>query len=578
MILGAFVSSSEVGVYQVATRITLLATFAIAPLTAALAPRVAHLWEHADRTSLARHYVQLTSWTWRLSLPVLTVLLLVPGPALRVFGEGFDAGTSTVVILAGGALAETLAAPSAVVLNQIGRNRLNMVLNVLALGIDVGLNLVLIPVLGIEGAALAWAVALVVPGAMRVISVRRLATGVAPWSRVHAGAALAALVAGLVAWPVTQALGSGGPGTFVAGTAAVVCVYVPIVVVVATRPEEREAAHALALRVTGWIPRPSWARRLRTRVRLRRLPAGRRPLRVAELISPLRYDILVRASFFRLAREHVALRRDDFPAFLRLVKQTPTAPGSTWSRSSPSASIPRTPQRPTRPSNGVSVAHWRCWMPMSSMGSTIGTRSRWDAFLRGSRSTAGRSSTTATSRSTAVIGWRCSTSTDARSSPRRSPPGPARRPARQHLRPRRRARRTGVRLLAVRVLGPGLTSHPAVSTSGGRPPCWDRPPASKGTSVRTRAAEDGRDRLDEESEVEQRGPLVYVLQVEVDPPSKSMLERPTDLPDRRWSRLDVHARHSRGVYCRHSAGSGGLGPTRLISAARTTRAGAAHPG
>jgi hypothetical protein len=62
--------------------------------------------------------------------------------------------------------------------------------------------------------------------------------------------------------------------------------------------------------------------------RLRRLARfayqpGREPIRIDDLISPLRYDIAVRERYFAVVRERRALAEEDFPAFVELSRQQP---------------------------------------------------------------------------------------------------------------------------------------------------------------------------------------------------------------------------------------------------------------
>ena len=45
VLLGAMVATEDVGVYQVATRAVMACMIVITPLTASMAPRIAHHWE-----------------------------------------------------------------------------------------------------------------------------------------------------------------------------------------------------------------------------------------------------------------------------------------------------------------------------------------------------------------------------------------------------------------------------------------------------------------------------------------------------------------------------------------------------
>src|SRR2546427_30672 len=59
--------------------------------------------------------------------------------------------------------------------------------------------------------------------------------------------------------------------------------------------------------------------------RLKRLAyePGREPVRIDDLVSPLRYDVLVRERYFAFLREHRALAAEDFQAFAELSRSQP---------------------------------------------------------------------------------------------------------------------------------------------------------------------------------------------------------------------------------------------------------------
>ena len=323
IILGAFVASEEIGVYQVATRVVLLATFAVAPLTASLAPRVADSWRRGNGGDVRDQYLTLTSWTWRLSLPVFLVLIAFTEPVLQIFGDEFSTGTTVALTLIAGGLVETLAAPASVVLNQVGRNRLNMVFALGALAVDVGLALLLIPSLGIEGAAIAWTVSLGVFGIVRMIAVRRLVTGCFPWSRSHTKGAVAAIVALLAGLGFGAVVSLAPFFQVVCGGLVILVVYLGVILALGLSDEDRRLLRSFGGSVAKLpIFRTGPLRRIRDRSATRNLEVPTGPTSIDRLISPLRYDILVRAGFFELARSNRDLIESDVPGLIQMAKQT----------------------------------------------------------------------------------------------------------------------------------------------------------------------------------------------------------------------------------------------------------------
>jgi len=305
ILLGALVAAEEVGVYQVATRAVVACMIVITPLTASMAPRIAHHWEKRDVDRVAENYGDVLRWTWRLTIMPLALLFGAPAAVLACFGPGFAEGITVVLILGSDALVEALAAPSAVLLNQIGRNRLNMVINVSALIGNIALNLVLIPRFGIAGAAVAWMLTLLVPGLIRIAVVRRLVTHQWPLRRPHLVSAGAALVAFLL---IRLLVGTTALEDLVvlALAAVIVGVVYPLIVVRAgLEDDEAKTVHSLAVRARREVSvRLPVVRRWVNRWRVRRLRPGTEPIPVDQLISPHRSDILARMSVFDLAAEH----------------------------------------------------------------------------------------------------------------------------------------------------------------------------------------------------------------------------------------------------------------------------------
>ncbi|MGH9246822.1 MAG: flippase [Acidimicrobiales bacterium] len=198
VLLGIFLPSAEVGVYQIASRLVLLATLAATSINASFAPRIADLWRRGRLDSLERSYVAAASWILRLSLPVFVALVVMPRELLVIFGSGFTIGASVTVILVVGMATDSATGPCGLMLNHTGRVALNMVDNIGVLIANVLLNLYLIPRYGIEGAAVGWTISLVAVNLARLGQVRAT-MGMLPFGRASLKGLVAATSAGTVA-------------------------------------------------------------------------------------------------------------------------------------------------------------------------------------------------------------------------------------------------------------------------------------------------------------------------------------------------------------------------------------------
>jgi O-antigen/teichoic acid export membrane protein len=248
IILGIFRPAREVGVYQVATRLTVLATIVLFPIATSFAPQIADLYRRGNLDRLARLYAVVTSWTLRLSLPGFLVLVLFPRPLLHIFGRGFTSAATVTVVLAIGQMFDVATGPTGYMLVMSGRPYLTMANNVFALVLNIGLNIALIPHFGIRGAAVAWAVSIALINVSKVIQV---------WVtlRMHAFdigflrgciAAAIAFAAGLVV-----KAGLRGFAGLIAGTLVIGAVYVAALLALGLREEDRIVLRRLGERLTS---------------------------------------------------------------------------------------------------------------------------------------------------------------------------------------------------------------------------------------------------------------------------------------------------------------------------------------
>ncbi len=322
VLLGAMVAAADVGVYQVATRAVMACMIVVTPLTAAMAPRIAHHWEMRDMDQVAESYGYVLRWTWRLTIMPLALVFGAPAAVLGFFGPGFSEGVVVILVLGSAALVEALAAPSAVLLNQTGHNRLNMKINVSALLGNIALNLALIPPFGITGAALAWMLTLLVPGLVRITVVRRLVTHEWPLRRPHLVSAGAAVIACLLIRLLTSTTSLAGILTLALAAVIVALVYPPLVLKAGLTRDERKTARSVSVRARRELSvRVPVLRRWVNRWRVRRLLPGAEPLPVDRLISPHRSDILARKAVFDLAAEHRGIL--DTEEFFDLAAESP---------------------------------------------------------------------------------------------------------------------------------------------------------------------------------------------------------------------------------------------------------------
>ncbi|MDL2409527.1 oligosaccharide flippase family protein [Rhizobium calliandrae] len=173
VVVGIFLDPTEVAVYFAAAKIMALVHFVYFAVKAAIGPRFAAIIAANDRTKLAAFATEAARWTFFPALAVGLTVLAAGQFLLSLFGTSFAKGEAVIAILLAGVLAKALVGPAEVLLMMADRQMLCVYLYAAALVANIGLNIVLIPNFGIEGAAFAVASAMVIEAVLLHIIVRR---------------------------------------------------------------------------------------------------------------------------------------------------------------------------------------------------------------------------------------------------------------------------------------------------------------------------------------------------------------------------------------------------------------------
>jgi O-antigen/teichoic acid export membrane protein len=207
LLLGRLRTAAEVGVYTIVQRLLSPAQTVSTATGQMFAPRIAAEHARGDRETLETMLKRVTFWNVSLAIPVFALLLLVPGPLLRLFGSTYATGATALAILAAGQLFNAATGPLGQVINMSGRPYLTLVNNFAVATLNVIGCLILIPRHGITGAAASTTASIVLVNLVKLVQVRALFS-INPFRRetvraLGAGALATALTAPLllVSWP-----------------------------------------------------------------------------------------------------------------------------------------------------------------------------------------------------------------------------------------------------------------------------------------------------------------------------------------------------------------------------------------
>lgn len=161
VILGVFRSDAEVGQYAVAIRLAALTTFILLAVEAMAAPRFSELFQQGrvdELFDVAKRSSKLIFWA---TAPILVILLLFGRTILgMLFGPSFVVAYPAVVFLVAGQFVNSIAGCTASFMNMTGHHVVFRNIVLLAALINVIENLILVPIYGMKGAAIAAATSL----------------------------------------------------------------------------------------------------------------------------------------------------------------------------------------------------------------------------------------------------------------------------------------------------------------------------------------------------------------------------------------------------------------------------------
>ena len=168
-------SPDDVAVYYAGARLLAIIAFVYFAIAGATTHKFTQYHVSGDKARLASFFAETIKWTFWPSLAVCVLILACGRPLLALFGTGFERGYDVMFILAIGMLARAAVGPAERLLNMLGERRQCAFTYAAAFAINLVLCVMLIPRLGIEGAAIATSSALVAESiALYLVAKRRL--------------------------------------------------------------------------------------------------------------------------------------------------------------------------------------------------------------------------------------------------------------------------------------------------------------------------------------------------------------------------------------------------------------------
>lgn len=174
VMLGIYMTSEIVGIYNIASTVAGLTTFLLVSSNMIFSSVISELYSIKKIKMLGDLYSTITKWVIILTLPIVISIIFFSDTILRFFGEIYTIGSSALIILALGQMINTFVGANGFILNMCGHEKLLLINNILVALINIIFNAILIPKIGILGAAISTGMSIAIINIVKVIEVKIL--------------------------------------------------------------------------------------------------------------------------------------------------------------------------------------------------------------------------------------------------------------------------------------------------------------------------------------------------------------------------------------------------------------------
>jgi O-antigen/teichoic acid export membrane protein len=181
LLLAALATIEDAGVYATVSRCMIAGVFVATAVQQVVQPRLRKLVVKGELRAVKTMFEASTTWLVLATWPAYLAMGILSPFVLRMFGSENVSGATALTILSLTMLVASGCGLVDVVLLMVGKSWLSTGIVCAALGLNLVLNLLLIPRFGMNGAAIAWSVAILTTNLVPLFVVSRL--GLHPMGR-----------------------------------------------------------------------------------------------------------------------------------------------------------------------------------------------------------------------------------------------------------------------------------------------------------------------------------------------------------------------------------------------------------
>ena len=173
-LLGVWMPSSDVGIFGSSLRLVMIVSFFLVAVNNVVAPKFSEIYAKGEMDILGKVARQTALFITLLASPLLLLMTLWGDWVMSIFGPDFTVGGTALAILAIGQFVSVLCGSVGYLLMMSGNEKTYSQIAIFSAIIQFFLAVILIPVWGLKGAAIATAAAVIIQNLISVYMVQRL--------------------------------------------------------------------------------------------------------------------------------------------------------------------------------------------------------------------------------------------------------------------------------------------------------------------------------------------------------------------------------------------------------------------
>ncbi len=174
LMIGYFLGMEKVGIYHVAANLSLQMGIFLSAFIGIFSSFVVEVHNNKQQKQLDQIYKTTTRWAFTLTLPLFLIMVSYPENIMALFGKDFVQGSQVLVILSISSFINISVGPTANLITMTGYQKIELANGICALLMNIFLNILLIKLYGIMGAAIATCISITAVQLIKLVQIKLL--------------------------------------------------------------------------------------------------------------------------------------------------------------------------------------------------------------------------------------------------------------------------------------------------------------------------------------------------------------------------------------------------------------------